>query len=324
MDLLLWRWEAIKLDDLGGEDTIWRQLLRAAQLNDIDIKQTMWKLAYETHAQVRTTEDSEATADITQLELLNALRSLHPVRSLDWAESLVQVMQQRAGLLVESRPGVYTFPHRTFQEYLAGRYLSVQPDFTERALALADQGVFWWEVILLAAGWLVQSGQIDSPLMLVHELCPETPPAAGDEAGWRRVWLAGRCMTEIGVARASRRDLGIELMACIPARLVELITHDCLSPRERAEAGSVLSTLGDPRDLDEMISVPAGAFLMGSDKTKDKLAYGDEMPQHTVTLPAFRIAQIPGDQWTIRGIRGRHRPSGAGSLAREPTAIRTA
>ena len=53
VDLLLWRWEAIKLDDRGGEDTSWRQLLRAAQLNDIDIKQTMWKLAYDTHSQVR-------------------------------------------------------------------------------------------------------------------------------------------------------------------------------------------------------------------------------------------------------------------------------
>ena len=221
------------------------------------------------------------------------MRNLHPERSLDWAESLVQVMQQRAGLLVESRPGVYAFPHRTFQEYLAGRYLSVQPDFTERALALADQGVFWWEVILLAAGWLVHSGQLDSPLMLVHELCPETPPAAGDEAGWRRVWLAGRCMTEIGVARASRRDLGTELLACIPARLVELITHNCLSPRERAEVGSVLSTLGDLRDLDEMVPVSSSTFLMGSDKTKDGLAFSYEIPQHTVTLAAYCIGKYP-------------------------------
>jgi formylglycine-generating enzyme required for sulfatase activity/energy-coupling factor transporter ATP-binding protein EcfA2 len=293
VDLLLWRWEAIKLDDRKGDETTWRQLLRAAELNDIDIKQTMWKLAYETHGQVRTAADREATADITEADLLSALRSLHPERSLDWAESLVQVMQQRAGLLVESRPKVYTFPHRTFQEYLAGRYLSVQPDFTERALSLADQGVFWWEVILLAAGWLVHSGQIDSPLMLVNELCPETAPAAGDEAGWRRVWLAGRCMTEIGVARAGRRDLGTELLACIPERLVELITHDCLSPRERAEAGSVLSALGDPRDLDEMLPVGPGAFLMGSDRKVDGLAYDDETPQHTVTLPAYRVGKYP-------------------------------
>ena len=131
-------------------------------------------------------------------------------------------------------------------------------------------------------------------------------------------------MTEIGVARAGRRDLGAELLACIPARLVELITHDCLSPRERAEAGSVLSALGDPRDLDEMVPVPAGTFLMGSDKTKDELAYDDEVPQHTLTLPAYPHRQVPGDQRPVCGVRGGHRPSGAGSLARQPTAARIA
>ena len=32
---------------------------------------------------------------------------------------------------------------------------------------------------------------------------------------------------------------------------------------------------------------------MGSAKKKDKLAYDAEMPQHTVTLPAFRIGKYP-------------------------------
>ncbi len=293
VDLLLWRWEAIKLDDPSGEETTWRQLLRAAELDDIDIKQTMWKLAYQAHGQARVAEDREATADIAGADLLAALRELHPDRSLDWAEKLVQIMQQRAGLLVENRPQVFSFPHRTFQEYLAGRCLSVQPDFTGRALELADQGVFWWEVILLAVGWLVHSGQVDSPLVLVDELCPERPPAAGDETGWRRVWLAGRCLAEIGVGRAGRRELGAKLLERVPERLAHLITHDCLSPRERAEAGSALAVLGDPRDLDEMAPVPAGPFLMGSDMTVDKLAYEDETPQHPITLPAFRIGKYP-------------------------------
>ena len=32
---------------------------------------------------------------------------------------------------------------------------------------------------------------------------------------------------------------------------------------------------------------------MGSDKTKDKLAYDDETPQHTLHLPEYRIARVP-------------------------------
>lgn len=32
---------------------------------------------------------------------------------------------------------------------------------------------------------------------------------------------------------------------------------------------------------------------MGSDKTKDDLAFDDEMPQHMLYLPAYRIARFP-------------------------------
>ena len=42
-----------------------------------------------------------------------------------------------------------------------------------------------------------------------------------------------------------------------------------------------------------MVLVPAGAFLMGSDKKKDKQAYDYEMPQHTLILPDFRIGKYP-------------------------------
>ncbi|MCB9119735.1 MAG: hypothetical protein H6640_08425 [Caldilineaceae bacterium] len=39
---------------------------------------------------------------------------------------------------------------------------------------------------------------------------------------------------------------------------------------------------------------PAGPFL-GSDKRKDDQAYDDELPQHTMTLPAYRMARSAGD-----------------------------
>ena len=41
----------------------------------------------------------------------------------------------------------------------------------------------------------------------------------------------------------------------------------------------------------EMVMVPAGEFLMGSDKKTDRLAYRSEIPQHPVYLDAFEIGK---------------------------------
>jgi formylglycine-generating enzyme required for sulfatase activity len=43
----------------------------------------------------------------------------------------------------------------------------------------------------------------------------------------------------------------------------------------------------------ELILIPAGEFLMGSDPKKDKGAYDDEQPQHTLYLPDYWIAKMP-------------------------------
>jgi formylglycine-generating enzyme required for sulfatase activity len=42
-----------------------------------------------------------------------------------------------------------------------------------------------------------------------------------------------------------------------------------------------------------LCEVPAGPFLIGSDPEFDAHARKDEVPQHTVVLPAFEIAQFP-------------------------------
>jgi len=43
----------------------------------------------------------------------------------------------------------------------------------------------------------------------------------------------------------------------------------------------------------DWVTIPAGAFLMGSDKRRDTQAYDDETPQHTVHLPEYHIARVP-------------------------------
>ena len=42
-----------------------------------------------------------------------------------------------------------------------------------------------------------------------------------------------------------------------------------------------------------VVCIPAGPFLMGSDKTRDPQAYDNELPQHEVTLPNYWIAKTP-------------------------------
>jgi formylglycine-generating enzyme required for sulfatase activity len=50
---------------------------------------------------------------------------------------------------------------------------------------------------------------------------------------------------------------------------------------------------GIPPFEPEMILIPAGEFLMGSDPQKDKAAFVDEQPQHRIWLPEYYLAKTP-------------------------------
>jgi predicted NACHT family NTPase len=139
-DLLLWRWEGVKVQAAGSAGL--RQRLAEVGLQDVDLKRVLWALAFEAHRGAGGREE-EATADIPETALLQALRELHPQRSWDWAAAVVAQIKERAGLLVEREPEVYAFPHRTFQEYLAACNLSVQADFAQQAAALSEEATFW-------------------------------------------------------------------------------------------------------------------------------------------------------------------------------------
>jgi formylglycine-generating enzyme required for sulfatase activity len=297
VDILLWRWEQIKAG--GQTETVQlRQLLLQAGRTDVDLKRALWQLAFEAHVQTQG-DGQDALADIGELKLQKALAALKG-DDANWARQVMEAMKLRAGLLLERAPEVFTFPHRTFQEYLAGAHLASQANFARQACKLAEAGALWREVILLAVGRLVYlAGDIDKPLALAGELCPEHP--AEGEPGWRKAWLAGDVLNEMGAQRVCDSALGCDLLARVRARLVGALASS-LPPRERAEAGNTLARLGDPRagvglradGLPDMVwcEVPAGAFTMGS--KDDSLAFaGKETPQHQVKLPAFRISRYP-------------------------------
>ncbi len=71
--------------------------------------------------------------------------------------------------------------------------------------------------------------------------------------------------------------------------LLRLLGSDA-APADRYAAGCALSAIGDPRDLDEMVLVPAGEFLMGSTEND---GHSDELPQHRLSLDTFHIGAYP-------------------------------
>ena len=316
VDVLLWRWEQVKAGGQADAPQL-RQLLLAAGRADLDLKKALWRLAFEAHAELDEDHDGEALAGIGELKLKKALLKLAD-DDWNWAHRVVQAMKLRAGLLLERDAGVFTFPHRTFQEYLAGAHLSVQRNFAREAAELAGGGALWREVILLAVGRLVYlSGDTaDKPLALVNRLCPAT--AGDDDTAWRSAWLAGDVLLEMGLNWAQEDAWGQDLLARVRDRIAALVAGGRLTPRERAEAGSTLARLGDPRPgvctlEPDPIPVSAGTFLMGEEKdeiTLDAFAIG----RYPITNAQFRYFVEDGgyqnrDYWTKEGWQYRERGS---------------
>ncbi len=296
IDILLSRWDEVK--NRGAEGPQLRQLLLQAKRTDVDLKRVLRLLAFDAHQQAESAEE-DSLADISEHSLIKALAELHPQKSHDWALQVINVIKLRAGLLLERSPEVYTFPHRTFQEYLAGAHIATQTNFAKTALHLLEEGTYWEQVVLLAVGRLVYHIEdFERPLPLVAELCPQTVHSPDDRI-WHKIWFAGKVLNEIGVNRVQDSQYGQELWKRVQHQMVALLRQSALTPVERAKAGNTLAELGDPRFLGDafylpdepvwgFVDIPEGPFIMGSQEGN-----ADEKPQHEVRLPQYYIGRYP-------------------------------
>jgi len=69
--------------------------------------------------------------------------------------------------------------------------------------------------------------------------------------------------------------------------LRRIVEEGALSLPLRMQAGRLLARHGDPRALDELVSVAAGSFVMGSD------SHPNSSPPHRLQLAAYRIGRYP-------------------------------
>jgi len=329
--LLLSRWQrAREVKRPDGQTVLEPGIARVLAVDESQIRAALHRLACQVHEQQGAgKERTEGPADVGEGVVLAAFAPLlpddfHP-------RVLLEYLETRAGLLVGRAPGVYAFPHRSFQEYLAACHLADGPDFADQLQERVWADPAWWrEVFLLGVGKAKQGG-LGNAVHVVNVLVPEGPEevAGRSDSHWRAAVLGGQALVDLRFPDTAegKRDFEAVLKRVRRWLVALLETPDALAPRERAEAGDLLGRLGDPRPgvgilplppreragvrvlppspsegeglgvrviLPDIlwVEVPAGPFLMGSAKG-DKTAYEGERPRHSLELPAFLVSRYP-------------------------------
>ena len=152
-------------------------------------------------------------------------------------------------LLAGGGHGEYGFIHVTFQEYLAAMAIVQrgQSDLSPVVDLLAShiEDAAWHEVSLLTIGYMGIVQQHDEAagevLARLMEMRAGQPGAA--------VVLAGEAVLDTWPGGVTQRCRGAAVEAALQQTMTDSST---VAPAIRARAGSLVGTLGNPRDLDEM------------------------------------------------------------------------
>ena len=291
VDVLLERWREAKRIPLSVTADQGRRVLQPAAL---------WLHAEEGR--------TRATAEALAPPMADALAAVGWART---GEDFLATVRDESGLLTGWDDRHYGFLHLGFQEYLAAQEIRrralLRDEGPLRELA-ARLGESWWQevgLLLLALGNpslfepFVREA-LKHPTFAAHpdllELClddaaevsavpfrelVEAPPGR-DRGLWARQLVALRVLERLdptalaALERPLRKHPSAELQAWLRAR----------------GAAARQDTVVAERGGYELVRIPAGTFTMGSPETEEG-HYGDEGPQHRVTIPAFFLGRAP-------------------------------
>jgi len=288
VDVLLRRWQKYKV---GEKQLAPSPELAAFMLDEIRLLNVMERLAYEAHQAGRGEKEN---ADLPRMRALEILEQKEYMQSLRLAEEFLDYVDQRAGLLKGNggeleRPTSYSFPHRTFQEYLAGCYMVRDRNPWREYYGRAAEGDHWSLAAQLGAEELYFNRRAKHTVMdLAYQLIPAELKTEQDARA--ALWSAQVAnITDVDEIKTDTEtpNGGEKYLASLPIRILPLLSGS-LTPIERAEAGRILAQVGDPREEVMTIAkltfcrIPAGEFMMGEGKE-----------QHKVTLPEYFISQYP-------------------------------
>ena len=270
--------------------------------SDIRELSSDWKLyrdmaqhiAFHMHQQGR-----DQGREIEELPLKTALRQEEEFKPR--IDDFLGHARQR-GSVLEERDGAYRFIHLALQEFLVARYLRevIGGEGREAILAFLDGRLddpWWREPILLLVGYMAINATKSARDFLSALARAGNQPNAQFSAAE----LAGTAALEW---RGSGELVRVDCARRIVGLLRDSKALAVSSPILRARAGDALARLGDSRfdaehwhlpaePLFGFVEIPAGPFMMGSDKQRDREATDGELPQHEVNLPSYYVARWP-------------------------------
>ncbi len=239
VDLLLEIWQKPKQDG--------QSLQQFIGVTKDELLRVIEKVAYDFHCKQG---DNPGVADIDEASLIHALYGLAKSSNSEAkSDDLLAYLRDRAGLL-NDHGELYRFPHRTFQEYLAGRFLSDQDANTIFDKVTEDAKVKWREPFLLACAKLRKGSEA-----ALFELFQNLRIRSHEQHGcgtvhWRIIGLMVELvdelnLTNICVGNATRESILKDLLNDAAA-LIEA-KDNALTNEERYTVAMALGRIGDTR-----------------------------------------------------------------------------
>jgi hypothetical protein len=237
---LLFEWERAKHSD-GGESTALDRLLDEARVPAGQFAYRLNALAYAIHDGA-----NRDTVDISADRLRRTLMALflgdleededpyaypdaeQAGRALTWARKVMSFIADRTGLINWEDNSVYKFSHRSFQEYLAARWMADHPDYLDRFQERIDDED-WRETILLAIGYQckVRGAPYHQPIQVINEFWPDALETPRD---MHRALLLGEAfVNQLGLQRLGGGSTARRLKARVIDDLTALMQQPALT-----------------------------------------------------------------------------------------------